>query len=62
MKKSAKRPNRTKQIIIWILSVAVVISMVCSFMVYLRPQNIAATPTPAATVQPSPTPTSTPAP
>lgn len=57
-----RRPQRIRQLIIGVTSLAVAISMVCSFMVYLQPRHPAATATPTETVAPSVTPTSTPTP
>lgn len=39
----------TRQTLIWVLSLLVVISMICSFLFSLRPPRAPVTPTPATT-------------
>lgn len=61
MKRSQTQPER-RQIALWIISVIVVVSMVCSYTVILRPPREAATPAPTLESTAAPRPSDTPIP
>jgi len=57
-----RNSGRSSRIVIWVVSVAVALSMACSFIPSLLRARQPVTPTPTAVELPSPTPTSTPQP
>jgi hypothetical protein len=59
MKRSSTRPDR-RQVTLWLLSVVIVASMLCSYIVIIRPPRQPTVPTPAAPFTEVPRATDTP--